>query len=66
MAEFFKQQVLTQHPAEGTEMIFLAPVLFSMYDGKDYAKVIWKTLRPARAEFFSQGTYHAEDSNDEA
>jgi RNA ligase len=66
VAEFFKQQVLTQHPAEGTEMIFLAPVLFSMYDGKDYAKVIWKTLRPARAEFFSQGTYHAEDSNDEA
>ncbi len=65
VAEFFKQQVLMQHPAEGPEMIFLAPVLFLMYDGKDYAKVIWKILRPARAEFFSQGTYHAEESNDE-
>jgi RNA ligase len=65
VAEFFKQQVLTQHPAESTEMIFLAPVLFSMYDFKDYAKVIWKMLRPSRAEFFSQGTYHAEDSSDE-
>jgi len=51
VAAFFNRQCVSIHPSvDGGRTIPLAPVLFAAFDGKDYTKVIWKLLRPARAE----------------